>query len=318
MDRRPIVIAHRGASGYLPEHTLESKALAHGMGADYIEQDVVATRDSVPIVLHDIVLDDVTDVAAVFPGRSRADGRHYAVDFLVNEIRQLRVQERRRTGTREPEFPNRFRPIASRFRIATLSEEFELIQGLKRSTGREVGVYTEVKDPSWHRAHDIDLSALVLSELHQHGYRTKEDRAFVQCFDSRELRRIRDELGTRLKLVQLLPFTDSSTPLMPEVLAGIADYAVGVGLPFSDLVTPIKDGGPYCSPTPLVDAVKDAGLWQHPYTFRRDQVPAWAPSFEELLRFFLEEMSVDGIFCDHPDVAVSVRNSLKAGRMERA
>src|ERR1700742_3652085 len=85
--KRPVVIAHRGASAYLPEHTLPAKALAFGMGADYLEQDVVLTKDHVPIVLHDIQLDEVTDVAAKFPGRARDDGRYYAIDFSLDEIR---------------------------------------------------------------------------------------------------------------------------------------------------------------------------------------------------------------------------------------
>jgi glycerophosphoryl diester phosphodiesterase len=89
MSAAPIVIAHRGASGYLPEHTLEAKALAYGLGADYLEQDVVATRDAQLVVLHDLHLDDVTDVASRFPGRQRADGRHYAIDFDLAELQQL-------------------------------------------------------------------------------------------------------------------------------------------------------------------------------------------------------------------------------------
>src|SRR5262245_10608653 len=108
MAESPIVIAHRGASGYLPEHTLEGKALAFGLGADYLEQDVVATRDSQLVVLHDLYLDDVTDVAERFPGRQRQDGRHYAIDFDLVELQQLSVCERRRPGSSEARFPNRF------------------------------------------------------------------------------------------------------------------------------------------------------------------------------------------------------------------
>ena len=96
MGDRPLVIAHRGASGYLPEHTAEAKALAYGMGADYLEQDVVATRDAKLIVMHDVALDAVTDVASVFPARARSDGRYYAIDFDLAEIQRLRVIERRR------------------------------------------------------------------------------------------------------------------------------------------------------------------------------------------------------------------------------
>jgi len=107
MSAAPIVIAHRGASGYLPEHTLEAKALAYGLGADYLEQDVVATRDAQLVVLHDLHLDDVTDVASRFPGRQRADGRHYAIDFDLAELQQLAVSERRKPGSRSARFPER-------------------------------------------------------------------------------------------------------------------------------------------------------------------------------------------------------------------
>ncbi len=94
MERQPIIIAHRGASGYLPEHTLAAKALAHTMGADYLEQDLVLSKDGVPMVLHDVYLDMVTDVARRHPDRRRRDGRFYAIDFTLAELKRLRVQER--------------------------------------------------------------------------------------------------------------------------------------------------------------------------------------------------------------------------------
>lgn len=90
---KPLVIAHRGASGYLPEHTLEAKALAYAMKPDYIEQDVVMTKDDQLVVLHDHYLDRVTDVAERFPHRAREDGRYYAIDFTLAEIKSLRVTE---------------------------------------------------------------------------------------------------------------------------------------------------------------------------------------------------------------------------------
>ncbi|HVS22519.1 MAG TPA: glycerophosphodiester phosphodiesterase family protein, partial [Gammaproteobacteria bacterium] len=171
MSDAPIVIAHRGASGYLPEHTLEAKALAFGLGADYLEQDVVATRDAELVVLHDPYLDDVTDVAERFPGRRREDGRHYAIDFDLVELRQLAVSERRRSGSRGARFPARFPPETAIFRIATLEEELALISGLNRSTGRNVGIYPEIKHPQWHREHGIDLARLLIDKLYAHGYR---------------------------------------------------------------------------------------------------------------------------------------------------
>lgn len=127
---RQIVIAHRGASGYLPEHTNEAKVAAFMMGADYLEQDLVLTKDNVPIVLHDIHLDEVTNVAQVFPNRNRPDSRFYAIDFALDEIKKLRVTERfRRNQPSNPYFPLRFPLWKSDFSIPTFQEEIELIQG---------------------------------------------------------------------------------------------------------------------------------------------------------------------------------------------
>ena len=182
----PIVIAHRGASGYLPEHTLAAKALAHGMGADYLEQDVVLTKDDVPVVLHDIHLDTVTNVAEVFPDRKRDDGRYYAIDLTLAEVKQLRATERVDAKTKRPVFPTRFPPHLSYFTVPTLAEELELIQGLNTSSGREAGIYTEIKSPAWHRSEGKDISKIVLGVLDHYGYREASDLAYLQCFDVAE------------------------------------------------------------------------------------------------------------------------------------
>jgi glycerophosphoryl diester phosphodiesterase len=311
MELRPLVIAHRGASGYLPEHTGEAKALAYGMGADYLEQDVVATRDAKLIVLHDVVLDDVTNVAAVFPGRARADGHYYAIDFDLAEIRTLRVNERRRAGTREPLFPHRFRSQEVRFRVATLGEEIELIQGLNQTTGRRVGIYPEIKEPRWHRAHGIDLSVLLLEELDRYEYAGPEAPIFVQCFDSAELRRLRVELDSRLPLIQLLPPSDG--PWNGMTLAdsiALAAHATGVGIPYQHLITLPQRAAAPLEPSPLAATLRAANLRVHAYTFRADQLPAWSTSFRDLLRAFFSDLRVDGVFCDHPDIAIDVRDTL--------
>ena len=121
-----IVIAHRGASGYLPEHTMESKAMAHAMNADYIEQDIVLSKDDVPIVIHDIYLEEVTDVALVYPERSREDGRFYVIDFSLAELMSLSVNERIDISTKNAVFPNRFPLKKSNFKLHTLEDEIEL------------------------------------------------------------------------------------------------------------------------------------------------------------------------------------------------
>lgn len=306
MTTRPIVIAHRGASGYLPEHTLPAKALAYGLGADFLEQDVVATRDRQLVVLHDVYLDDVTDVAQRFSGRHRNDGRHYVVDFDLAEIETLTVFERRVPASSAVRFPSRFPAATGIAGVTTLATELRMIQGLNKSMGRTVGIYPEIKDPWWHRQHGIDLAALLLTELAAFGYERPQDPAFVQCFDARELARVRDELGCALPLIQLV----EPTPEYAEVLTAgglkrVARYAHGLGPSHSQLA---RDESGAVRLTPLAEQARDCGLRLHPYTFRRDELPPYARTLEELLTFFFVEARVDGVFCDHPDIAVRVRD----------
>ena len=315
MPQSPIIIAHRGASGYLPEHTLAAKALAYGLGADYLEQDVVATRDGRLVVLHDLYLDDVTDVARRFPGRQREDGRHYVVDFDLTELESLRVFERRTPGSAVPKYPARFPAEHGLFGIATLADELRLITGLNESMGRSVGLYCEIKEPAWHRAHGIDLAALLLGELAAFGYSRAADSAFVQCFDSDELTRVRGELGSTLRLVQLVGNEAEYGELLTrDGLRRVAAYAYGLGPHHSQIAEGPAGGRPRT--LPLRDWAAEAGLRLHPYTFRRDELPKYARSLEEWLEFFIAEARVDGLFCDHPDVAVRVRDS--APKVQRA
>jgi glycerophosphoryl diester phosphodiesterase len=314
MPQSPIIIAHRGASGYLPEHTLAAKALAHGLRADYLEQDVIATRDHELVVLHDLYLDDVTDVATRFPGRRREDGRHYVVDFDLVELKSLRVFERRAPGSAAAKYPARFPAEHGLFGIATLKEELRLIQGLNASMGRTAGIYPEIKEPAWHRAHGIDLAALLLAELAAFGYSRAADPVFVQCFDSAELRRVRAELGSELRLVQLVGSElEHGELLTRDGLRHVATYAYGLGPHHLQLA----DGPAGRRPRtlPLRDWAREAGLELHPYTFRRDELPQYVRSFEEWLEFFIFEARVDGLFCDHPDAAVRVRDS--ASKVQR-
>jgi glycerophosphoryl diester phosphodiesterase len=310
MIERPIVIAHRGASGYLPEHTLAAKALAYGLGADFLEQDVVATRDHRLVVLHDLHLDDVTDVARRFPGRQRSDGRHYVVDFDLAEIETLTVFERRAPGTTVAKHAARFPAETGVLRIATLEQELQLIRGLNRSMNRSTGIYPEIKDPQWHRRHGIDLARLLLQELHSFGYSQATDPVFVQCFDSAELARVKDDLGSQLRLVQLVgPEPEHAGLLTPAGLKQVARYAYGLGPAHAQLAA---GKGDQLHLLPLTQLAHDAGLRLHPYTFRRDELPPYARTLEDLLEFFFMTARVAGVFCDHPDIAVRVRNSLDA------
>jgi glycerophosphoryl diester phosphodiesterase len=310
MSPTPLVIAHRGASGYLPEHTLAGKALAYGLGADYLEQDVVATRDAKLVVLHDLYLDDVTDVARRFPGRSRADGRHYVIDFDLEELRALTVFERRAPGAATAKYATRFPADAGLFGVATLADELRLIQGLNRSMRRTVGIYPEIKEPAWHRRHGVDLAALLLEELRAFGYSRREDPAFVQCFDAAELERVKSELGSQLNLIQLVGREAAYAGLLTAPgLRRVAAYAYGLGPHLSQLVD--ERGRERPEAAPLVRLARAAGLQLHPYTFRRDDLPPYASTLEDLLELFVVEIGVDAVFCDHPDVAVRVRREAK-------
>ena len=303
---RPVIIAHRGASGYLPEHTLPAKALAYAMHADYLEQDVVATQDGELVVLHDIHLDRVTDVAERFPQRARADGRYYVRDFDLAELRELKVTERLNDAGL-PVFPGRFPPRTGRFHVHTLGEELAMVAGLNRSTGRDTGVYPEIKRPRWHREEGFDITKAVLEELAANGYERHEDPVYLQCFDASEVRRVREELGCKLKLVQLIGENDwkesgSNYDQMRSErgVAELAETVDAIGPWMNQLYAMDEESGAPVS-TGLTERAHEAGLRVHPYTFRADDVPAGFRCFEEMVRFFFDELGIDGLFTDFPD-----------------
>ncbi|KAB2431115.1 glycerophosphodiester phosphodiesterase, partial [Enterobacter hormaechei] len=129
--------------GYLPAHTLPAKAMAYAQGADYLEQDLVMTKDDQLVVLHDHYLDRVTDVAERFPDRAREDGRYYAIDFTLAEIRSLKFTEgfEIENGKKVQVYPGRFPMGKSDFRIHTFEEEIEFVQGLNHSTGKNIWLF---------------------------------------------------------------------------------------------------------------------------------------------------------------------------------
>jgi glycerophosphoryl diester phosphodiesterase len=303
----PIIIAHRGASGYLPEHTLPAKALAFGMGADFLEQDLVLSKDGVPVVLHDIYLDTVTDVAKRFAGRARPDGRYYAIDFTLAELRQLKVTERFNAKTGEPVFKGRFPLWQASFSISTFEEELEFIAGLNQSTGRDVGIYPEIKAPAWHRKEGQDISAVVLPILARHAYRTKTDNFWLQCFEFQEVKRLREELGFRGRLVLLLgksmagesAVEDGGKKSGAPTLEEVARVADGIGPALGAVVTGRSDGAPQI--TDLIRRAHALKLQVHPYTVRADELPRYVTSVEELFRMVLVDAGADGVFTDFPD-----------------
>lgn len=308
----PIIIAHRGASGYLPEHTLAAKALAHAMGADFIEQDVVLSRDGVPVVLHDIYLDSTTDVARRFPLRAREDGRYYAIDFLLEELRQLQLHERstrNEAGLEVAVYPDRFPLQPGLCGIPTLAQEIDLIAGLDRSRKCTTGLYLELKSPQWHLLQGQDMATAILGVLEEKNYAHRPRQVYLQCFDAKTLQRLRHELKTQLPLIQLIAENswledgdnDYDYLRSPQGLAEIASYADGIG-PWLSQIYLGKDPSGRARMSDLVTLARAQGLQVHPYTFRRDELPQGIDSFKELLDIFVLQAGVDGLFTDFPDI----------------
>lgn len=297
----PIVIGHRGACGYLPEHSTESAVMAHVMGCDYIEQDCVISRDGVPIVMHDITLDDLTDVANVFPDRKQADGHWYVFDFTMAELRQLRLTERRSPGRAWKDKGTRFPLEQGSFRISTLAEHLQLIQGLNQSRSRTAGVYVEVKEPLKHRNAGLDASTQILRVLSEYGYDAADDPVFLQCFDRDEVIRIRNELKSPLPLIYLLGKAPTA-----EDIKEAAGFCDGLGVLFTLVVSGADGETPTI--TELVETAHEHGLQVHVWTFRTDTLPTFAKSSEQLLEWLAVGAGVDGIFADQPDVVVKWRS----------
>ncbi|KOC88662.1 glycerophosphodiester phosphodiesterase [Winslowiella iniecta] len=320
-----IVIAHRGASGYLPEHTLPAKAMAYAQGADFLEQDVVMTKDDQLVVLHDHYLDRVTDVAKRFPDRARKDGRYYAIDFTLAEIKSLKFTEGFEIvdGKKEQSYPGRFPMDKSDFRVHTFAEEIEFVQGLNHSTGKNIGIYPEIKAPWFHRQEGKDISVKVLEVLKQYGYTSKSDNVWLQCFDFNEIKRIKTELepkmGMDLKLVQLITETKWKETqelkdgkwinysydwmFKPGAMKQLAQYVDGIGPDYSMLIAADSKPGEIRLTNMAQDAHQNK-LQIHPYTVRADKLPDYASDVNQVYDALYNQAGVEGLFTDFPDKAV--------------
>ena len=336
---KPVVIAHRGASGYFPEHTLAAYAAAIDMGADYIEPDLVMTRDGELIARHEIALaivdpatgeigEATTNVHTLpqFAARrttKRIDGKEgtgwFAEDFTAQEIKTLRARER---------IP-RTRPANAahddRYEIPTLQEIIDLAKAEARARGRTIGIYPETKHPSYHAAIGLPLEPPLLRILADNGWNDERAPVYIQSFETANLRALRR--ATRVRLIQLLgasgrpwDFAASGDPrtyadlATPAGLAEIARYADGVG-PNKALVIPRGPDGALAQPGTFVRDAHAAGLLVHPWTFRaeneflprefrRGTERAARGDGEGEIAAFLQA-GIDGFFTDHPDIGVA-------------
>jgi glycerophosphoryl diester phosphodiesterase len=294
----PIVIGHRGASGYRPEHTLEAYRLAVEMGADFIEPDLVSTKDGVLIARHENEIGTTTDAADRFPTRKQTksiDGQTltgwFSEDFTLAEIKTLRARER---------LPFRSHSYDGQFEIPTFDEVIALAQKLGAARGRPVGVYPETKHPTYFRSIKLPLEDPLLASLQKAGWNSREAPVFIQSFEQTNLRELRKK--TKVRLVQL-----ASTPalLTDAALKDIASYADGLG-PEKRLVIPVNADGSLGTTTDVIARAHKLGLVVHVWTVRVEKqfLPAAykgdaAAEFEQL-----RSLGADGVFTDFPDLGV--------------
>jgi glycerophosphoryl diester phosphodiesterase len=337
-----LVIGHRGASGYRPEHTLASYELAARMGADYIEPDVVSTADGVLVTRHENEISGTTDVADHLEFADRrttktVDGvpltGWFTEDFTVEELRTLRAVERL------PDVREENTLYDGLFQVPTLDEVLELRDRLSRELGRDIGVYIETKHPTYFDGIGLSLEEPLVQDLQQAHLDRPRSPVFLQSFETANLRQLA-AAGVRVPLVQLMSATGAPYDLVaagdPRTyadlattsgLAGIAEYAAGIG-PDKGQVIPRDPDGTLGEPTSLVDDAHAAGLLVHPYTFRNentflpvdlregDAPDDYGRAIEEQLRFWAA--GVDGIFTDNPDTGVVSRRLFTSGAVPAA
>ena len=338
---RPLVIAHRGASGYRPEHTLESYRLAIEMGADFIEPDLVSTRDGHLVARHEPDITATTDVAqrSEFAARRRTttiDGigvtGWFTTDFTLSELRSLRAVQPRADRSQE---------FNGLFTIPTFAEIIELARSESARTGRRIGIYPETKHPTWHCEQGLPLEPVLLAMLEIVGWTRRDSPVFIQSFESGNLRWLRSRTGA--PLVQLLEggelqpdgrlrplppwrsegncrlYPQGSLPTDfddPASFAKIAEYADAVG-PWKRLLigsretdaTDTTERTRQLTPaTRFVELAHAAGLQVHPWTFRDEAVHLAADYAGDPRAEYaaFEALGVDAVFSDHPDTAVSV------------
>lgn len=301
----PLIIAHRGASGERPEHTLAAYALAIEMGADYIEPDLVITKDGQLVARHDNYLSTTTDVEdhTEFAAKRRWSAKFerqdwFVEDFTLEELKTLRARQA---------FPGRSAAYDGQFEIPTFEQVMALAGARSDELGRRIGVYPETKNPSYFKSLGLDFEAPLLEILGRYGYGEKGSPVYIQSFEKEILERLRGK--TELPLIMLLyPRREDDPeagPMEPQIrLEEAARLADGVGPAKSLLIT--EDG----RDSGFVAAAHALGLAVHPWTFRADRLPdGTASAEEEFLTYF--RLGVDGVFTDFPDLGRRARAHFK-------
>lgn len=329
--RPPVVIGHRGACGYRPEHTLESYALAARMGADFLEPDLVMTRDGVLVVRHENLIDGTTDVAERPELADRrttkvVDGVEvtgwFVEDLTLRELRTLRSRERL------PQVRPGCTAWDGQLGVPTFEEVLQLREELSAELGREIGVYPETKHPSYFAGLGLAMEEPLVALLEEHGLNHPDAPVFVQSFELGTLADLNERLGLRARSVFLL--SPSGAPwdrlVRGEAESDYAWFASRAGLhevartgvdgigPELTMVVAARADGSMGADTGLVSRAHGAGLQVHPYTFRAENAflyanfrrgadPTGHGDLAGQVRAFLD-VGADGFFTDHPDIGV--------------
>ena len=294
---QPQVIAHRGASGYLPEHTLAGYELAIRMGTDFIEPDLQITKDGALVAIHDDTLTRTTNVASLFAKRN---GDYKVADFSLAEIKTLTVVP---TGTGKTSYPG-FTPSAAQpFTVPTFQEVVDFAKKQSTTVGREVGIYPEAKQA------DPVMEDGILKTLNANGY-NGNSKLFIQSFSDATLRSMRTkQIAQNNKMPQILlgvATTAADGTVRMGVTGGmgvqgltlkeVATFNEGVGVLINNTTYPVTQA--------FIDQAHDAGLKVHGWTFAQADATLAATEFRKFL-----DMGMDGMFANYPDLAVTARNA---------
>jgi glycerophosphoryl diester phosphodiesterase len=339
----PVVIGHRGACGYVPEHTLTSYFIAMQDGVDYVEPDLVMTKDRVLVARHENEIGGTTDVAqrpefADRRARKTIDGMvhdgWFTEDFTLAELKTLRARER------IPQIRPGNTRFDGQFQIPTFEEILALVDGVQKQremnakqlghpVPRRIGVYPETKHPTYFQGIGLPMEELLVKTLHHHGYKGRDGLAIIQCFEVANLQAMRKM--TELPIVQLMEAEGGPYDFVakgvkrtyhemttPAGLAEVATYATGIG-PHKLQVIPLKADGTLDEPSPLLQNAHAAGLHVHAYTFRAenqflpkdlrsDADPHHLGDLQSELEVYLQA-GLDGFFTDHADYGVKARDA---------
>lgn len=333
--KKPIIIAHRGASGYYPEHTIGAYSLAIDMGADYIEPDLVFTKDGHLICRHENEISQTTDVSARpefahLRTKKTIDGQTiegwFTEDFTLAQIKTLRCVERL------PQLRMQNMRFNGKEEIPTFVELLAFREQMSRQQGRNIGIYPETKHPSYFSAIGHDYEGPLLAAIESAGLNSRSAPIFIQSFETQNLKRLAQK--TKVKLIQLMddaggPWDSQSGPILQysqmatkEGLKEIAQYAYGVG-PYKEYIVPRDKDKNSLPPTDFIKNAHEAGLKVHPWTFRAENYflpkelrlgDANDPQFLGLhgaaaleIRQFID-LGIDGFFTDFADIGYKAVN----------